>query len=194
MKYGRLKLPFSVRDVRNYPPGIDLTGLEGHFSFRYNREGNPRRVVDVIIPALSYRQYPPNPDDLDEADLVAMRPADMKADAQEERAPVELSNEQRVALALFVPVIKLISLSPDGEYRFLDEQQKYHNLLYVLSAETVEVERAVEELEGLMNAPKARPQSLWGQVITAEVLHPSRSLGNIAPPDVLQPLKTVFLS
>jgi hypothetical protein len=81
----------------------------------------------------------------------------MRAGTQEEKsAPVELSNEQRVALALFGPIIKLVSLSPEGQYRFLDEQQKSHNLLYVLSAKTVEVERAVEELEHLMNAPTAR--------------------------------------
>lgn len=137
--------------------GLTYRELEAHFSVLKNKQGNPQRAVDIIIPALSYRRYPPNPDTLDEEDLAAVRPADMEARAQqEEPAPVELSNEQRVALALFGPIIKLISLSPDGQYRFLDEQQKSHNLLYVLSAETVQVERAVEELEHLMNDSTAR--------------------------------------
>lgn len=157
MKYGQYKLAFSARDVRSYPVGTDISGLEAHFSVLKNNQGNPQRAVDIIIPALSYRQYPPNPDELDEEDLVTVKPSDMGVGApEEEQAPVELSNEQRVALALFGPIIKLVSLSPDGQYRFLDEQQKSHNLLYVLSAETVDMERAVEEFEHLMNDPTAR--------------------------------------
>jgi hypothetical protein len=157
MRYGRYKLAFSARDVRNYPAGTDISGFKAHFSVLENKRRIPKRAVDIILPSLSYRRYPPNPDDLDEEDLVTARPVGMEAGAQEEKpAPVELSNEQRIALALFGPIIKLVSLSPDGQYWFLDEQQKSHNLLYVLSAETVEVERAVEELEHLMNDPKAR--------------------------------------
>lgn len=157
MLYGHRgrKLPFSARDVRNYRAGTDISGLKAHFSV-LNQIGTPPRAIDIIIPSLSYGRYPTNPDILDEEDLLTVRPADMVADAQEEKpAPVELSNEQRVALALFGPIIKLVSLSPDGQYRFLDEQQKSHNLLYVLSAETVAVERAVEEFEHLMNDSRA---------------------------------------
>jgi hypothetical protein len=150
------KLAFSARDVRGYRAGTDITGLGANFSIQRDRHGEARRAVDITIPSMSYRRYPPNPDDLDEEDLAAVRPADAGASAQEEKpTSVKLSDEQRVALALFGPIIKLVSLSPDGQVQFLDEQQKSHNLLYVLSAETVEVERAVEELEYLMNDPRA---------------------------------------
>ena len=159
MKYdGHRLLPFYARNIRKYPPGTDLSGLDAIFSILKDRRGNPKRAVNIFIPSLrDYRHDPPDPDTLDEIDLGAPRTADMRAGATEEKpASVELSDEQRVALALFGPIIKLVSLSPDGQYRFLDEQQKSHNLLYVLSAETVEMERAVEELEHLMNEPKAR--------------------------------------
>jgi hypothetical protein len=157
MTSGHYKLSFSARDVRNYPAGTDILGLKAHFLVLRNSQGHPNRAVDIVVPSVSYTRYPPNPDTLDEEDLAAVTAADFKTGAQKEKpAPVELSSEQRVALALFGPIIKLVSLSPDGQYRFLDEQQKSHNLLYVLSAETVEVERAVEELEDLMNDPRAR--------------------------------------
>ena len=155
MKYRHYKLPFSAVDVRNYLEGTDILGLKAHFSVLNNSQGNPNRAMDIIIPVLSYRRYPPNPDLLDEEDLAVAKSNRSDQPNEEKSLHDEPSDEQRVALALFGPIIKLVSLSPDGRYRFLDEQQKPHTLLYVLSAETVGMERAIEELEYLMNDPSS---------------------------------------
>src|SRR6185369_8307803 len=48
----------------------------------------------------------------------------------------EPSKEEFVALALFGEKIKVIGLRTDGTYRFLDDAQNVHNIIYVLSAET----------------------------------------------------------
>lgn len=75
-----------------------------------------------------------------------------------------LSNERLdqefIALALLGNKIKMISLTSDGRYKFLDEVHNLHSILYVAPSETLAMERAVEELESLVNDPKTKEKDL----------------------------------
>ena len=61
---------------------------------------------------------------------------------------------ESVALALFGDKIKIISLMPDGEYKFLDEKRTYHNIVYPSLFEEYTLEIAIEEFEDLINSTK----------------------------------------
>ena len=69
-----------------------------------------------------------------------------------------LSEDDQLALALIDDKIRLVSISPDGEYRFIDAAQNLHNILYVVVSETMALQRAVEEFESLINDPKVKEQ------------------------------------
>lgn len=60
-----------------------------------------------------------------------------------------------VALALFGNKIKIVSLTKDGRYSFLDKARKYHNILYPSFIQEADLEVAIEEFEDLINSSKA---------------------------------------
>src|SRR5215213_4114385 len=64
--------------------------------------------------------------------------------------------EEVIAVALFGDKMRVVSLTADGSYRFLDEAQNLHNILYVTSSETMALQMAVEELESLVNNPSSK--------------------------------------
>ena len=81
--------------------------------------------------------------------------------AEEPPAQEPMAEPEFVALTLFGNQLKLVSITPDGEYRFLDEAQNLHNiLLYVYSSETKALQVAVEELEYLVNDPHVKEADL----------------------------------
>lgn len=65
-------------------------------------------------------------------------------------------NQQFIALALIGERIKLVSLSPDGQYKFLDEKDYVHDLIHALPLEAADLRDSIEELEALVNSPKAK--------------------------------------
>jgi hypothetical protein len=65
-------------------------------------------------------------------------------------------SEESIALALFGNKIRVVSLSPDGTYQFVDGTRKLHNILYVTSSETLALQIAVDELEYLINDSKSK--------------------------------------
>jgi CspA family cold shock protein len=67
-----------------------------------------------------------------------------------------LDADEQVALGLIEGEIRLISITPDGEYQFIDGVQKLHNILYVIGSETTTLQTAVEEFETLINDPKVK--------------------------------------
>ncbi len=69
--------------------------------------------------------------------------------------PQKTDGSKYVALALFERKIKIVSLSKDGEYSFLDEGKKYHNILYPSFIEEAALDLAIEEFEDLLNNPKS---------------------------------------
>lgn len=50
----------------------------------------------------------------------------------------------------------MVSLTSDGTYKFLDEINNLHSILYIASSETLALERAVDELESLINDPNSK--------------------------------------
>jgi len=75
-----------------------------------------------------------------------------------ETVEYESVTQEVVAFALFGDKIKLVSLSADGQYKFLDEEQNVHKILYVATSETLTLQILIEELESLVNDKSAREQ------------------------------------
>lgn len=65
------------------------------------------------------------------------------------------SGHEFIAFASFADRIRLVSLLPDGTYRYLDDAQNLHNIIYV-SSETRALQIAVDELETLVNEPSPK--------------------------------------
>src|ERR1044071_9107417 len=80
----------------------------------------------------------------------------IRGDKREDPLNRELNDQEFIALGLFDGKIKIVSLSPDGTYRFVDDGQNLHNILYITSSETLTLQLAIEELESLINDPKAK--------------------------------------
>jgi cold shock CspA family protein len=76
--------------------------------------------------------------------------------SDEESPKEEVFAEEVIGFALFGDKWRVVSLAPDGNYRFLDEAQNRHNYLYVFSSETIALQIAVEELEYLVNSPNSK--------------------------------------
>jgi hypothetical protein len=72
----------------------------------------------------------------------------------------ETEEQEQIAIAFFGDKIKLVSLTPEGTYRFLDESDNLHSILYVVSSETRALETAVEEMESLMNNCKSKEKDI----------------------------------
>jgi cold shock CspA family protein len=75
---------------------------------------------------------------------------------QDESSHEQTPQGEFVAFALIGNKIRTVSLTPDGSYRILDEGQNLHNIIYVTSSETMALQIAVDELETLVNNPKAQ--------------------------------------
>ncbi len=81
-------------------------------------------------------------------------------DTTTEEQDQESGAEELIALGDFGGQIRLLSLAPDGQCRFLDESNNLFNILYVASSETKALEMAVEELEYLVNYPDTKEADL----------------------------------
>jgi CheY-like chemotaxis protein len=66
--------------------------------------------------------------------------------------------DEAIGFAFFDGMIRVVSLTTDGEYTFLDEAENLHKILYVTSSETLALQSVVDELESLVNSPNAREQ------------------------------------
>lgn len=66
------------------------------------------------------------------------------------------ANREYIALAPLDGRIRVVSLRADGTYSFLDDAQDQHNIIYLASSETLRLLQAVDELETLVNNPKAK--------------------------------------
>jgi DNA-directed RNA polymerase omega subunit len=67
-----------------------------------------------------------------------------------------MPDQEYVALALIGDRIKLVRLSPDGQYTFLDGSDGLHNFIHVASFNVSALQEAIEELEWLVNNPKSK--------------------------------------
>lgn len=69
------------------------------------------------------------------------------------------NQEGFLGIAIIQDRIRLVSLSRDGQYSFVDGTEKLHNILYIASAKALAMKIAIEELEALMNNLKATEQA-----------------------------------
>lgn len=74
----------------------------------------------------------------------------------EEESDNELTEDEFIGFALIGSNIKVVSLSRDGNYRFIDDEFNFHNLLYLVTSETLTLKHAVEEMESLINNPNTK--------------------------------------
>ena len=77
-------------------------------------------------------------------------------DPAENESNPPVVEEELIALGLFGNKIKLVSLTKDGTYRFLDDFENIHNILYVASSQAAAFKAAIDELEEMVNNPKAK--------------------------------------
>ena len=75
---------------------------------------------------------------------------------EEQRFENKLDDQRFIAIANINGKNRLIVLTRDGHYQFLDELSNLHKIIYVVSSETLALQAAVEELESLMNDLNAK--------------------------------------
>lgn len=97
-------------------------------------------VVDQVVGAVPKRQL---------ADRIEKY---LMAATVDETNEIEVSDDY-IAMAVINERIRLVALSPDGHFRFIDGTKKLHNILYVYSQETEELKTQIEEFEYLINDP-----------------------------------------
>jgi hypothetical protein len=74
----------------------------------------------------------------------------------ERRIEGNLDDQRFIAIANINGKNRLVVLTRDGHYQFLDELSNLHKIIYVVSSETLALQSAVEELESLMNDLNAK--------------------------------------
>lgn len=67
-----------------------------------------------------------------------------------------LDEQELIAITNINGKNRLVVLTRDGHYHYLDELSNLHKIIYVVSSETLALQAAVEELESLMNDPKVK--------------------------------------
>lgn len=122
-------------------------------------------------------------------------------DNSQETANSGVNEQDEIGIVLVENKIRLISISKDGRYKFLDGTNAIHNILYVVSTETVAIKLAIEELEYLMNNTKSTEASFQDffernpQLITNDEYQNahahitlSKDDGNLIPDFLLEPV------
>jgi cold shock CspA family protein len=79
---------------------------------------------------------------------------------EEPREKNDELNEDVVAVTIIGDKLRLVAMSPDGRYKFIDGIDNLHRILYVYSNETHSYKVAVEQLEELINDPKTKESDL----------------------------------
>lgn len=114
--------------------------------------------------------------------------------------PIE-KEQENIGIVLVDNKIRVVSVSKDGAYRFIDGNESTHGILYIASAEALSVKSAIEELECLMNNPNSKESAFqdfferYPKLITNDEYKRahshvtlSRDEGNLIPDFLLEPL------
>jgi Domain of unknown function (DUF4263) len=94
-------------------------------------------------------------------EILQLSPEELKAlykslsSEEHERGHDEFADEF-LGMGVFGGEIRVVSLSKDGAYRFIDGSQQIHNILYAVTSEALALKEAVEELEDFMNNSKSK--------------------------------------
>lgn len=111
------------------------------------------------------------------------------------------SNQDDIGIVLIDNKIRVVSVAKDGSYRFVDGTESAHRILYIASAEALDINSAIEELEYLMNDPSLNESAFqdfferFPKLITNDEYKKAHSHvtlsnddGNLIPDFLLEPM------
>lgn len=88
-------------------------------------------------------------------DILRLSPEEItqivKDDKKEEENKQPINTDNYVAVTIINDELRLISLSPDGSYNYLDGCGKYHNIIYTYTLDSLRREKAIREFESMLN-------------------------------------------
>jgi hypothetical protein len=73
---------------------------------------------------------------------------------------ITIPDEELWGIGIFENRLKPLSLTKDGQYRFIDSTTWLHNIVYTAAAEALAVQTAIEELEYLLNQGTTKEATL----------------------------------
>lgn len=130
-------------------------------SFQIENTGKGPRAVNLfIIPDNAPIIF--DPDNLEDVDEITNAGGEIQKVVQPSSGPSKANEDKLIALAVMAGKIRLVSLSRDGEYRFLDDGFNLHNIVYLTVSELFSLQTAIEELEDLVNSSKANEVDFQG--------------------------------
>lgn len=161
--YGNLSLTFGNSDVINFDAAKIRNGLQVEFEMWQTAGSQYKRAKGIFVKYKLAKFVQDNSQNWEQIEEIVdgfqtktVSSAELSfVDTTNDNSKQEKIESNLVALALFDNKIRLVSLTKDGEYSFLDQGRKYHNILYPSVIEEASLELAIEEFEDLINSPKA---------------------------------------
>jgi hypothetical protein len=163
---GEIQLTFYAGQVINFNEKLICSGLEVEFSPVYlnGRKNFVAGVRDISI------QYPKS-EDLKHIELyetlesIEEDESSVKRSQQIISQPIEnpVSHTrflESIALTLFKDKIKIVTLTPDGEFKYRDENRTYHNIVYPSIFEEYALEMQIKEFEDMINSSRTSENDL----------------------------------
>jgi DNA polymerase III subunit epsilon len=83
----------------------------------------------------------------------------LRVAAEQEEDFSKVVVEEFIAVGVFGNKLRLLSLTPDGSYRFLDGSANLQNYLRIATPGTQAFQRSIEELEDLINSQSAKEKN-----------------------------------
>lgn len=146
---------FNSKDISNSSSVMVRVGQIAAFDVQETPDG--LRAINVfIVPDDASVQF--DPDRIDRLDSSYESTASDNRNKQDVglNKNSSVKEQEFIAFALIDKKIKLVSLTKDGAYKFLDEEQNLHSILYTTISETILLQTAIEEFESLINNPSGR--------------------------------------
>ncbi len=155
---------FNIRDVFYYGKFLDSYGampfkVGAKVSFVISRTDAGRYAKDVClvtqksnVQALERLEYLELLDAKTEIKTPNDEPTERKLESS--------SDSKLIALGVFENRIKLVTITPDGRYKYLDEQDTLHRIVYISLSKVLSLQSAIEEFEYLINKPYVQEREL----------------------------------
>lgn len=160
-------LPFSYIDVLSYNPNKLREGLNVSFALKTINQGQKIAVRIAVLSEKSaifdikkhvYQNWEEMERLIDEPyptrEIISSSELSLDI-VKSTTTEVNIFDTRLVGLGLFGDKLKLVTLTEDGRYNFLDQAQKYHNILYPSFFKEAALEIAIEEFEDLINSSLA---------------------------------------
>jgi cold shock CspA family protein len=149
---------FVTNDIQNYVAGKVKKGQKVSFETESDAYGIRARDVYLILkPGEMANYFFDRPDESAVSEvLYSSRGLTDRSKDDNALQPIDKTSDECVAFALIQGKIRLVSLTQDGKYRFLDQETNLHHILYVGISETLSLQRAITEFEDLINSKSAK--------------------------------------